>query len=248
MRIAAVSDLHYDRDARGKWDELFKAASDRADVLLLCGDLTDYGTEEEARLLADDLHAHLRIPALAVLGNHDFESGTPERVHDVMTEVGVTVLDGQSKEINGVGFAGVCGFAGGFDQYSLNPWGEPVIKKFVQASVDEALKLESALSRLETDSRIVLLHYSPIRATVVGESPEIFPFLGSSRLEDPLNHYKVTAAFHGHAHLGAHEGATTGHVPIFNVSIPVMKVVQPDGPPFKLYEVAAGQPAPSSRR
>lgn len=248
MQIAAISDVHYDRQSRGKWDELFKAVSDTADVLLMCGDLTDYGMEEEARLLADDLHAHLRIPALAVLGNHDFESGTPEKVRDVMSEVGVTVLDGEAKEIDGVGFAGTCGFAGGFDQFSLNPWGEPAIKTFVQATVDEALKLETALSRLETDSRIVLLHYSPIRATVVGESPEIFPFLGSSRLEDPLNHYNVTAAFHGHAHRGTHEGATSGDVPIFNVSIPVLKKERPDVPPFKLYEIGAGQSVPSSAR
>lgn len=248
MRIAAISDIHYDRESRGKLDELFKTVSGEADILLLCGDLTDYGTEEEARTLAEDLHAHLRIPALAVLGNHDFESGTPDKVRQVMTEVGVIVLDGQSKEIDGVGFAGICGFAGGFDQYSLNPWGEPVIKAFVQVTVDEALKLETALSRLETDCRIVLLHYAPIRATVVGEPAEIFPFLGSSRLEDPLNHYKVTAAFHGHAHLGTHEGRTTADIPIYNVSLPVLKKEQPDGPPFKLYEVAAGQLAPSSNR
>lgn len=248
MRIAAISDVHYDRQSRGKWDELFKAVSDTADVLLMCGDLTDYGMEEEARLLAEDLHAYLRIPAIAVLGNHDFESGTPEKVRDIMNEVGVTVLDGEAKQMDGVGFAGTCGFAGGFDQFSLNPWGEPVIKSFVQATVDEALKLETALSRLETDSRIVLLHYSPIRATVVGESPEIFPFLGSSRLEDPLNHYKVTAAFHGHAHRGTHEGTTSGDVPIFNVSIPVLKKERPDVPPFKLYEIGAGEPASSSTR
>ena len=248
MRIAAISDVHYDRQARGKWDDLFKAVSEAADVLLMCGDLTDYGTEEEAHILADDLHAHLRIPALAVLGNHDFESGTPDKVRDVMEDAGVVVLDGESKEIDGVGFAGTCGFAGGFDEFALNPWGEPVMKEFVQTTVDEALKLETALSRLETDCRVVLLHYSPIRATVVGESPEIFPFLGSSRLEDPLNHYKVTAAFHGHAHRGAHEGTTSGAIPIYNVSIPVLKKLQPDRPPFKLYEVGPGNPVPSSNR
>lgn len=248
MRIAALSDIHYDRQSRGKWVELFKAVSDNADVFLMCGDLTDYGLEEEAKLLADDLHAHLRVPALAVLGNHDFESGTPEIVRKVMDEVGVTMLNGESKEIDGVGFAGTCGFSGGFDEYSLNPWGEKVMKDFVQTTVDEALKLETALSRLETDCRIVLLHYSPIRSTVVGESPEIFPFLGSSRLEDPLNHYKVTAAFHGHAHRGAHQGMTSGNVPVFNVSIPVLKKEHPDQPPFKLFEIAAGKPTPSSTR
>lgn len=246
MRIAAISDLHYDRHSHGKWQELFKAVSGEADVLLMCGDLTDYGHEEEAKILAEDLRAYVRIPMLAVLGNHDFESGTPESVRAVMEEIDVTVLDGESKEIDGVGFAGVCGFAGGFDQWALNPWGEPIMKAFVEATVDEALKLETALSRLETDTRIVLLHYAPIRETVVGESPEIFPFLGSSRLEDPLNHYKVTAAFHGHAHKGAHEGATSGNIPIYNVSIPVLKAQNPDQPPFKLYEISAGEAVPSS--
>ncbi len=248
MQIAALSDLHYDRKTRGRWDELFKAVSDSADILLICGDLTDYGLEEEARLLAEDLHAHLRIPALAVLGNHDFESGTPEKVRDVMEEVGVAVLDGEAREIDGVGFAGTCGFAGGFDQFSLNPWGEAVMKEFVQTTVNEVLKLETALARLETDRRIVLLHYSPVRETVLGESPEIFPFLGSSRLEDPLNHYNVTAAFHGHAHCGTHEGTTSRDIPIYNVSIPVLKTLTPDQPPFKLYEVGPGKPVLSSNR
>ncbi len=241
MHIAAISDLHYGRDSRGKLEDLFKAMSDSADVVLLCGDLTDYGLREEAEALAEDVHAYLHTPILAVLGNHDFESGTPGDVRSIMEDAGVKLLDGESTVLDGVGFAGACGFAGGFDRWALNPWGEKIYKDFVQAAVDEVLKLETALSRLETEIRIVLLHYAPIRETVEGESPEIYPFLGTSRLEDPLNHYEVSAAFHGHAHKGAPEGRTANDVPIYNVSIPVLKSHRPDDPPFLLFDAENGE-------
>lgn len=239
MRLAAISDLHYNRDSRGELKDLFKAMSNAADVVLLCGDLTDYGLAEEAEVLAEDLHAFIQVPILGVLGNHDFESGKPEKVRSTMHDIGVKLLDGESAEIDGIGFAGACGFAGGFDQWALNPWGENIYKEFVQAAVDEALKLETALSRLQTETRIVLLHYAPIRQTVEGECPEIFPFLGSSRLEDPLNHYGVTAAFHGHAHKGTHVGSTSKDVPVYNVSLPVLRRQKRDKPPFFLYDVEA---------
>lgn len=237
MRIAAISDLHYNAESRGKLEDVFRAISDEADVLLLCGDLTDYGRKEEAVVLTEDLNAFVRIPMLGVLGNHDCESGTPDDVCAVLRAADVHMLDGEGIDIDGVGFAGVRGFAGGFDQWALNPWGEEIIKRFVQESVQEALKLETALSRLESERKVVLLHYAPIRQTVVGEAPEIYPFLGSSRLEDPLNHYEVTAAFHGHAHKGSPEGTTTKDVPIYNVSIPVLQAHRPDQPPFRLFEV-----------
>jgi Icc-related predicted phosphoesterase len=245
MRLAAISDLHYNRESRGKLEDLFRAMSDAADIVLLCGDLTDYGHHEEAELLAEDLHAYVHVPILGVLGNHDFESGSPEKVRGTMQDAGVKLLDGESAEIDGIGFAGTCGFAGGFDQWALNPWGEKIYKEFVQAAVDEALKLETALSRLQTETRIVILHYAPIRQTILGESPEIFPFLGSSRLEDPLNHYDVTAAFHGHAHKGAPVGSTSKDVPVYNVSIPVLRRQRPDAPPFLLYDVETRQPVES---
>ena len=237
MRIAAVSDIHYNKESRGKLESLFRAVSDEADVFLLCGDLTDYGHQEEAEILAEDLRAFARIPMVGVLGNHDYESGEPDKVRKIIEQSGVKMLDGESAEIDGVGFAGVCGFAGGFDRWSLNPWGEPVIKEFVKVTVEEALKLETALTRLESKHTVALLHYSPIRQTVEGESPEIFPFLGSSRLEDPLNHYSVTVAFHGHAHHGTAEGKTSGNVPVYNVSLPLMKQIYPDRPPYRLYDL-----------
>ena len=214
--------------------ELFAQVSREADVLLICGDLTDYGLPEEAELVAADLRAHLRIPVLAVIGNHDFESGHPEAVRKVMEDAGVTMLDGESCEIDGVGFAGVCGFAGGFGRRMLNAWGEPLIKKFVQEAIDHAVRLEQALAKLQTEHKVVVLHYSPIRATVQGEDPEIFPFMGSSRLEEPINRFRVNAVFHGHAHNGTTDGATATGIPVYNVSTPLL---QKKGHSFRIIEV-----------
>jgi len=146
------------------------------------------------------------------------------------------MLDGDSTEILGIGFAGVKGFAGGFGRRALGPWGEDIIKKFVHEAVDEALKLESALARLRNDQRIAILHYSPIQATVEGEPLEIFPFLGCSRLEEPLGRYPVTAVFHGHAHHGQPEGFTTKNVPVYNVSMSLMRRLYPERP-FRVIEV-----------
>src|SRR3954453_9482722 len=214
--------------------DLFIAASHDADVLLICGDLTDYGLAEEAEQLVADLSAHVRIPVLAVLGNHDFESGHPEAVSKVMEDAGVTMLDGEAAEIEGVGFAGVCGFGGGFGRRMLNAWGEPLIKQFVQEAIDHAVRLEQALTKLKTERRVVVLHYAPIRATVQGEDPEIFAFLGSTRLEETINRYRVNAVFHGHAHNGAAEGETSTHIPVYNVSAPVLQKI---GKPFRIIEL-----------
>ncbi|MBA2664232.1 MAG: metallophosphoesterase [Bradymonadaceae bacterium] len=236
MRIAALADLHHGRsDVNLK--ELFQAVTAQADILLLCGDITDHGLPDEAKSLAEEINRHLHVPALAVMGNHDYHSDQSELVDEILGSAGVNVLNGDSVEIGGVGFAGACGFAGGFDRWTLHPWGERAIRAFVQAAIDEVLKLEMALSRLDTTSRVVLLHYAPIRETVVGEPLEIFPFLGSSRLEDPLNHFKVSVAFHGHAHKGTHAGQTSTGVPVFNVSMPVLRATFPKRLPFHVIEV-----------
>ena len=237
LRLAATSDLHYSKHSKGLHARLFAEASEAADVLLICGDLTDYGLAEEAELIAEDIRAHAKIPVLAVLGNHDFETGHVQEIRTILERVGVTLLDGECTEIAGVGFAGVPGFGGGFGQRMLNAWGEPVIKAFVQEAVDHAMRLEQALARLHTERRVVLLHYAPIRETVEGENLEILPFLGSSRLEGPLNRFDVTVAFHGHAHGGAHSGRTSTGVPVFNVSVPVLTNAHPEKPPFLLFEV-----------
>jgi len=165
------------------------------------------------------------------------EGGKPDEIRHILSDSGVAVLDGEATEVHGVGFAGVKGFAGGFGRGALGPWGERAIKAFVQEAVDEALKLEAALARLRTQQRVALLHYSPIRGTVEGEPPEIFAYLGSSRLEEPINRYRVTAVFHGHAHRGMPEGRTSTGVPVHNVAMPLLTRVNPDRPPFLIVEV-----------
>ena len=165
----------------------------------------------------------------------------------ILKDAGITCLDGETTEIHGIGFAGVKGFAGGFGRRALGPWGEEIIKKFVHEAVDEALKLESALARLRNDQLVVLLHYAPIQATVEGEPCEIYPFLGCSRLEDPITRFPVSAVFHGHAHHGAPEGRTRTNVPVFNVSASLMRETFPDRP-FRLIELGATQPEALERR
>jgi Icc-related predicted phosphoesterase len=236
VRFAVVGDIHVNKDSAGTLRGFFAQASEAADALLLCGDLTDYGTAQEAQILADELAA-VSVPIVAVLGNHDFESGTPEVVSNALKHIGVRVLDGEACEIEGVGIAGTKGFAGGFGRGSLGAWGEPAIKLFVQEALHEAMKLESALAKLRMPRRIALLHYSPIAGTIAGEPPEIFPFLGSSRLEEPLLRYPVDAVFHGHAHRGTMEGKTINGVPVYNVAKPLLQRSRPGQPPFLLFEL-----------
>lgn len=235
LRIAAVADLHVSEHAPDRLVEVLRGAAG-ADVLLLCGDLTDHGSPGEARLLARGL-AGFRVPVLAVLGNHDHENDRGGEITAIVADAGVTVLDGTVHEHRGVGFAGVKGFGGGFGRRSLAPWGEPIIKQFVQATLEEALKLEVALTRLRTAVRIVMLHYSPIAATVEGEPREIYPFLGSTRLEEPIDRYRATAVFHGHAHHGAAEGRTKSGIPVHNVSAPLLRTCLPDASPVKIVEI-----------
>jgi Icc-related predicted phosphoesterase len=237
VRIAAVSDVHYGKQSQGTLQSLFSEIADEADVLVMPGDLTDYGLAEEARVLARDLTASVKIPIVAVLGNHDYESDQADEIVRILTDAGVHMLDGDSVEIQGVGFAGVKGFAGGFGRGTLGPWGERAIKAFVQESVNEALKLESALARLKTAHRIALLHYAPVQGTIEGEPVEIYPWLGSSRLEEPLTRYEVSAVVHGHAHKGSPEGKTTTGIPVYNVSIQVLRASYPEQPAFRIIEV-----------
>jgi Icc-related predicted phosphoesterase len=241
MRVAAIADLHCSRTSEGELRELFAAARASADVLALCGDLTDYGLPEEAAVLVREMAAADGMPVVAVLGNHDYEAGKEAEVRALLADAGVLVLDGDSCEIGGVGFAGAKGFAGGFGRGALGAWGEPAIKAFVQEAVNEAIKLETALARLRTERRVVLLHYSPIVATVEGEPREIFPYLGCSRLEEPLSRYPVDVVFHGHAHRGQAEGRTLAGVPVFNVSLPLQRRLHPEGPLCRLFEIPVGR-------
>jgi len=184
--------------------------------------------------------------------SHSFEHALPNAHPDIPTPVcplsiaaakaacrGIIVLARQSSlhsrtALAGVGFAGICGFGGGFGRRMLNAWGEPLIKQFVQESISHAIRLEQALVKLQTDRRIVVLHYSPIRATLEGEDPEIYAFLGSSRLEEPINRFRATAVFHVHAHNGITDGKTSTGIPVYNVSAPVLDKT---GKPYRIIEL-----------
>jgi Icc-related predicted phosphoesterase len=246
VRIAAIGDLHYGRTSQaGSLQPLLAQIGESADILAIAGDLTDYGLADEARALVKELAA-LKVPIVAVLGNHDYESNQQDEIVKILKDAGVVTLDGETTEILGIGFAGIKGFAGGFGRRALGPWGEEIIKKFVHEAVNEALKLESALARLRNPQIVALLHYAPIQATVEGEPCDIYPFLGCSRLEDPLTRFPVSAVFHGHAHHGAPEGRTRTNVPVFNVAWSLMRQLFPDRP-FRMIELSA-TPAPSDRR
>jgi Icc-related predicted phosphoesterase len=236
LRIAAVGDFHCGGHVEeDDLSRLIGEASDAADVLALVGDLTTHGepgqVEEVGRMLAT-----LDMPIVTVLGNHDCESGNPRRVAEILESYGVTVLDGDAVVVDGVGFAGVKGFGGGFGAHALATFGEAESKAFVQAAIDEELKLERALTDLHTEIKVVLLHYSPIPETMGDEPPQIWPFLGSSRLLPPIEDHRVSAVFHGHCHLGAPQAATPSGIPVFNVALPVLTKA---GMRFRVWEAAA---------
>lgn len=236
VRVAAVGDLHCTKTSQGVFQTLFARIAGSADVLLLAGDLTDCGLPDEARVLAREL-ATLRIPAAAVLGNHDVESDKQDEIRQIITDAGVIVLDGDACELRGIGIAGIKGFGGGFGKRALGPWGETIIKQFVHEAVNEALKLEAAMARLRTKQLVALMHYAPVVETVVGEPFEIYPFVGSSRLEEPLGRYPVSLVLHGHAHRGQLQGKTKTDVPVYNVSMPLLTRSFPDRPAFRMIEL-----------
>jgi len=234
LRVAAIADVHATAATKGQWREPFAEISHAADVLCLCGDLTNLGTLLEAESLAEDLRA-CAVPVFAVLGNHDYHSGLADQVERVLCDAGVKFLEDEVHVVKGVGFAGVKGFCGGFDGRMLGAFGEPAIKAFVQEALDQALRLEHALHSLETERTVVLLHYAPILETLSGEAESIYPFLGSSRLAETIDRFdEVRAVFHGHAHHGIHEGRTRKGIAVYNVAVPVPK---PGGKAYALIEV-----------
>lgn len=224
FRVAAVGDLHLTGTAGGEIEWLramLAKASAEADVLALCGDLTCHGTPAELRSLVA-CAGGLDIPAVAVLGNHDYESDREDELQDLLEEVGVSVLDGSVVEIDGVGFAGVKGAGGGFGPLAVQPFGEPSIKAFVRETRREVQKLEVALEALATAVKIVLLHYAPIEATLAGEPEAMWPFLGHSDFWTPIREARAGAVFHGHAHAGR-PAATLDRIPVYNVARPVLR-------------------------
>lgn len=233
LRVAAIGDLHVKEEGTVSLKDVFASASRDADVLVIAGDLTDLGKPREAELLAEELRS-CSIPVVAVLGNHDYESDAVDEVSAILRQAGVRLLDGQATEIEGVGFVGVKGFVGGFGKAMLGSFGEPAIKAIVAEGLSEAIRLENAMRKVSAERSLVVLHYAPIPETVAGEPPEIYPFLGSSRLAEIIDRFPVKAVVHGHAHRGAYEGRTPGGVPVFNVAHQIRK---PSGKPYALLEL-----------
>ena len=235
MRIAATADLHFTPQNYDRIREQMSHVRDQADLLVVAGDLTNYGKPQEMESLLNAL-VRIRLPIVAVLGNHDYESGQENELMRMMTAEGIKVLDGTAYERDGVGFAGTKGFAGGFGRGVLTAFGEAPIKAFVQAAIDEALKLERAMAQLRTDKRIVVIHYAPIGATVQGEATEIYPYLGTSRLAEVADRHGANLVLHGHAHHGCIEGKTTAGIPVYNVALPLLQQQNPPVP-YRILDV-----------
>lgn len=235
ITIAAIGDLHVTEHSSRQYAELFREMSDQADVIVLCGDLTNFGKTPEAENLAEDIRCATK-PVIGVLGNHDYECGQHEHVAHILHQAGMTVLDDQAVVIDDVGFAGVKGFLGGFGRGELAPFGEPALKAFVDEANNEARKLENGLRSLRTERSVAVLHYSPIAETLAGEPIEIFPWLGSARLADAIDRFDhVKIAVHGHAHHGSYEGKTMRGIPVYNVAQHVVR--EKFDRPYALFEV-----------
>ena len=235
MRIAALADLHFTAAAYESFRNTLERVRDEADLLVLAGDLTNYGKTTEMEPLLNVL-VRLRLPIVAVLGNHDYESGQEGELMKMMSAEGIKVLDGTAYERDGVGFAGTKGFIGGFGRGVLTAFGEPEIKRIVQATIDETLKLERAMSQLRTEKRVVVIHYAPVVGTVQGEPAEIYPYLGTSRLAEVVDRHGANLIIHGHAHHGGREGKTVGGVPVYNVALHLLQTQQPPAA-YRLFEV-----------
>lgn len=248
VRVAAVGDLHVGEGGRGELLDVLSGVNRNADYLALCGDLTATGKPEQMRVLVEELRG-VEIPVVAVLGNHDHEASCEEELRAILKDGGVHVLDGEGIVLDGIGFAGTKGFVGGFGRRSLAPFGEKVLKQFVQHSIEEVLRLENAMRNIRSDLKVAVLHYSPVADTVRGEPEEIYPFLGSSRFLAPLETYGASVIFHGHAHRGTLEGATPAGIPVYNVALPLLRA---NGMTLRIWSAPApdrrapGPPLPES--
>jgi Icc-related predicted phosphoesterase len=226
LRIAAVADIHLGEDLRGHYRKKLDGIEDRADVLLVGGDLTRHGTVGEGRVVADEL-GDLPIPVIAVLGNHDYHSDADREIIAILCGAGITVLDDGAVVIplNGVrlGVAGGKGFGGGFAGKCASEFGEPETKAFVRHTKEIAERWRLALKGLEADTKVVLSHYSPVKDTLLGEPPEIYPFLGSYLLAEAADDEGADLFVHGHAHSGTEKGITPGGIRVRNVALPVIE-------------------------
>jgi Icc-related predicted phosphoesterase len=226
IRVAAIGDVHFSEDSRGRFRAQWERAHEVADVLLLAGDLTQHGDPAQAEVLAEELSG-VQLPVVAVLGNHEYHEGHEAQVRRVLERSGVRVLEGQvtTLEIGGrtVGIAGTKGFGGGFVGACCHKFGESLMKAFVQHTEELAAQLRESLASLDTDHRIALLHYAPVEATLVGERLEIYPFLGSYLLAEAIDAAGADLILHGHAHKGSEKGVTPGGIPVRNVAFPVLR-------------------------
>ncbi len=235
MKILAIGDIHCRLDTTDLVQKLIGELGHDFDVMLLAGDLTDNGLVEEAEVLMTQLKGY-SMPVITILGNHDHEKGKAEQITNVVREAGHIVLDGTGCEVGNVGFVGTKGFCGGFDENLVAPFGESALKTFIRTSIDEALRLENAISKLiNCEHKVVLLHYSPIKATLIGEPTEIFPFLGTSWLADAVDRRGADVILHGHAHHGSPFGRTRGNIPVHNVSRFVQ--LEATGKPYCMLEL-----------
>ena len=235
MRLAAVADIHltaanHERDVRQ-----FLPVNDLADVLVIAGDFTNHGMPEEMRAVLGVLE-NIRIPIIAVLGNHDHESGHQDELAGMLRVAGVHLLDGQCHDIDGIGFAGTKGFCGGFAPYELMPFGEQGIKTFVEVAEREAIKLDYGLAQTHAEKKVAITHYAPIKETIVGEPEPIFPFLGSSRLERALVAHRPVLALHGHAHKGTFSAESKSGVRVCNVALPILRQ-HGEAHPFAIFDL-----------
>jgi Icc-related predicted phosphoesterase len=226
IRIAACADVHFGEDSAGTLRPHVEEVSERADVLLIGGDLTRAGRQEEAAVLAQELSG-ISVPVVTVLGNHDFHHDEQDLVRKLLEDAGVIVLEGASTEIqvNGtrLAVAGAKGFGGGFAGACATEFGEPEMKAFVGHTKRVAGELEDAITSMRGDVRVVLLHYAPIKGTLMGEKLEIYPFLGSYLLGEAIDRAGADLVLHGHAHAGSEKGVTPGGIHVRNVAMPVIK-------------------------
>jgi Icc-related predicted phosphoesterase len=226
IRVAAVADVHMDSDVLGRFRPALEELPDKADVLLLGGDLTRHGSVDEARCVATEFGG-LGVPVVAVLGNHDYHCDQVAEVVDVLTDAGMTVLEGTSTTVDTpggrLGVAGAKGFGGGFAGRCASEFGEPEMKAFIRTTCSVSDRLAAALRDLDCDVRVALTHYAPVPDTLAGEPLEIYPFLGSYLLGQAIDSAPTALAVHGHAHAGCERGSTPGGVRVRNVAHPVIK-------------------------
>jgi len=226
IRVAAIADVHFSEDSRGRLRDHWSRLHEAADVMLIAGDLTTHGERAQARVLAEEISV-VRVPVVIVLGNHDYHSDDQDGVRDELERAGAVVLEGESTtlEINGMrlGVVGAKGFGGGFAGACGSAFGEPEMKAFARHTERIAAQLYDELNGLRADYRVALLHYAPVKETLAGERLEIYPFLGSYLLAEAIDKAGADLALHGHAHLGQEKGVTARGLPVRNVALPVLR-------------------------